>query len=42
MTLDNEMIEIRAEMIDYVKSLKAKVAIYEQIVKYLGRNMGNA
>jgi len=42
MTIQDEMIEIRAEMIDTVKELKARIAVFEQIVKYLGRNMGNA
>jgi len=36
MTMNDEMIEIRAEFIDYKNELKRKIEIYEQIINFLG------
>jgi len=38
MTMNEEMIEIRAEFIDYVKTLKEKIKVYEMCINFLEKD----
>jgi len=38
MTMNAEMIELRAEFIDYVKHLKEKQKVYEMIINFLEKD----